>query len=197
MSNLPFQSLKSALRAENTMIAREVMLKRLLDLGIGYDDFYIAYIYWPEKERWLATLRTTGSPLPSDIYDSVIAAFNQAFPSSYRNFLSSPAEVCMVDDDALPGSLISLSIEHNCYLAFKCEEMFMQMEFLNLEISGWRQRTGDESTLLCWPRVCEATGRTVIIVSMHTQVSFQVGTSIFEPARAFIRSLPEYRYLSR
>jgi hypothetical protein len=189
-----FLNLKKSFHIESIRLARESMLERLLDLGISYDDFHIVYTYWARKDRWLATLRTNGKPMPQEIYHAVIRTFNQTFPESYRNFLRAPAEVRLIQEAPALELLDPRLVENSCVYAAMCGDMFDHMEFLKAEIDGWQVGIDSDAEALCWPGVSGETGSACIFISLHVEgVPVPPGDSIFDDLRALIRTLPEYR----
>lgn len=190
-----FLNLINSFHIESIRLARESMLERLLDLGITYDDFHIVYIYWPRSEKWFATLRTNGRPMPEEIYHAVISTFNDAVPASYRNFLRVPAEVRMIQEAPAVELLDPRLVEENYSYAIICRDMFDHIEFLNAEIDGWQRRNGGDAEALCWPGVCGETGRACIFISLYSQgLPVQPDDSVFDDLRTLIRTLPEYRF---
>jgi hypothetical protein len=192
--NHNFDKFKYAFIREDVRLAREMMRKQMLDLGVDYDDFYIAYSYSNKNNEWLATFRTIQEPLPPSIYRTVISAFNEAFPASYRSRLDTTAEVRMVCETDQFDFIDPRVAEKASFLAAQCADMFNHINFLKSELDGWQRGIDSDVYALLWPGVWAQTGSTCIFISLHVHGGhYRDDDPDFDGVRAFIRSLPEYR----
>jgi hypothetical protein len=189
-----FVEVGQALNQADLVAARDSLISALLDRGIDYSDFEIVWTRNVNMGRKLA-LRTIKDPMPPQLYNSVMAAFEEVGGAPFEGFENMTA--IMLAHEA--GDWVPIhprDAEADQCLAHKCVAIESHIHSVRISIADWQSKFGDETEFLCWPAITYGGLKQMCVVISMVDRCFphtQEGGSNFTPLRAFIRSLPEYR----
>jgi hypothetical protein len=189
-----FRSVANALHEECLVVAREVMIRLLLERGIDYTDFHIVERRYPKLSFGLY-LRTVREPMPPELYDPVMEVFEMLGAEPSYGFANTSA--VMLASEATGWVPVDPRVaESDQSFGVRCGFLFEQIKSLTGEIAAWQADSDDETMYICWPAVARNDlNRTCIVISMidrHFPYTRE-GSNNYERLRGFIRTLPEYR----
>lgn len=193
-----FKNIAHKLKAMDFQLAKEEIIKNMLEMGIVFDKFEVIKLtgrsHVSEAQR--LAIVSTYEPMPKKFYAPLMKVFNELYPDNYRaRIVTFPVRLV---SETLRINYFELSkLDNNSSNLSLLANVLQHANFLCEELTSWQACNQNEAIFTCTPGYDNSSTSPCIFVTVSDLVrypddSIDEDCDGSEELRDRVRLVPEY-----